>query len=83
MSDPESEPQPMKTGGAARRDSVLDIFCHVDPFYQRKLLRSEACAKIDVDVGNSDTERESRLLVLYAGGTIGMRNIDGGNGHHS
>ena len=61
----------------ARYDSVNDADCHVDPYYQKKLLRSDS-GKIAADVEEFDAEKESRILVLYTGGTIGMRSLDGG-----
>ena len=47
----------------------------LDPSYQPKVLNE---GPVKVDVGEFDSQTESRLLVLYTGGTIGMKSQDGG-----
>ena len=59
-----------------RRNSELKLR-HVDPSYEPKLLKA-----YNVSVDSEDIEfeasNESRILVLYTGGTIGMRVHGGG-----
>ena len=55
---------------------MLETGAAVDPFYTERRLRRDL-AKLD-DVGEFDALKESRLLVLYTGGTIGMKSQDGG-----
>jgi len=48
----------------------------IDPNYQPKHLRKDSCADMG-EMGEFQSESESRILVLYTGGTIGMKNING------
>lgn len=66
--------------GRVRNDTTGSLDegeCHVDPYYQKKHLNTQECGKVNVDIGEFDSMTESRLLVLYTGGTIGMRKVDG------
>ena len=60
--------------------SLISSGVHMDPYYQPKYVREGDCAKIK-DVAKFTSEKESRVLVLYTGGTIGMKNTNGGKQH--
>ena len=59
-----------------RTSTICEETCTVDPYYEPKTLKQ---SYVNIDAGKFDSvKNESHLLVLYTGGTIGMRNIDGG-----
>ena len=69
-------------GRRGRRPTICPETCLVDPYYQPKHLRQKLhkdLGKVSVDL---ESQNETRLLVLYTGGTIGMKtNSDGGKGN--
>ena len=74
---------PILNGGSyvktrSRRPTICPETCLVDPYYEPKHLRQKLAdlTKVTVEL---DGQNETRLLVLYTGGTIGMKtNSDGG-----
>ena len=61
-----------------RRPTICPETCLVDPYYEPKHLRQKLSNLANVS-GELDGQSETRLLVLYTGGTIGMKtNSDGG-----
>ena len=61
-----------------RRPTICSETCLVDPYYEPKHLRQKLSNLSQVS-GELDGQGETRLLVLYTGGTIGMKtNSDGG-----
>ena len=61
-----------------RRPTICPETCLVDPYYEPKHLRQKLSNLAQVS-GELDGQSETRLLVLYTGGTIGMKtNSDGG-----
>ena len=64
---------------SGRTSTICEETCSVDPYYEPKTLKQS----YSIDAVKFDSAKnESRLLVLYTGGTIGMRNLDGGKIAH-
>ena len=78
MSDPGAAQRPMfyipdRRGSSQERND----FTPVDPSYKTKELHAPAISLTSPDLTKQE-EHESRVLVLYTGGTIGMKLHDGG-----
>ena len=58
-----------------RQESSSDSVFYTDPSYKRKVLKHSVSS---IESEDFNPEKESRVLVLYTGGTIGMKVHDGG-----
>ena len=64
---------PSKMDRTARTSSTDSVF--KDPSYKQKILKLSGTS---IESEDFNPEKETRVLVLYTGGTIGMKVHDGG-----